>query len=97
MITAVQDRLVTTTVLADPRQRLDNPQPQLLPLLVLIHRNILNMPNTSQPSQELPLHKYRADRNDTIGRLVYNDNRVIGLGCGTHGIELRYPGIFSGI
>ena len=73
MITAVQDRLITTAVLADPRQRLNNPQPQLLPLLVLVHRNIFNMTNASQAPQELAFDKHRTNSDDTISRLVYDD------------------------
>ena len=70
MITAVQDRLITTTVLANPRQRLDNPQPQLLPLLILVHRNIFNMTDASQAPQELALDKHRTNSDDTTAENV---------------------------
>jgi len=50
LITTIQNRLITPLPLTHPRQRLNNPQPQLLPLNFSIHRNILNMPNTTQPT-----------------------------------------------
>jgi len=94
---AVQDCLITPDVLTDIRERLDNSQSQLLPLLLLIHRNVLNVPHASQAPQELAFDENTADSNDLVGPLVYYDDWVVCARGGTHGIELRDPGSFSGI
>ena len=52
----IQYRLITPDLLADMIQRLNNPQPQLLPLLILPHHDILDMPYTPQIVYELLLH-----------------------------------------
>jgi len=56
--------LVTPHLLRHMIQRLYNPQPQLLPLLILCDRNILNMPYQPQTVDEFTLDEDRASADD---------------------------------
>ena len=90
-ITTVQDGLIAPAVLADGRQRLNDPQSQLLPLLVLVHSNVLNVTDTPKAPQELALNEHTADSDYTVCVLVDDDELVVRSGCGPHGVELLDP------
>ena len=79
-IATVEDSLVAAAVLADPGQRLDDAQTELLPLLALVHGDIFDMPHTAKPTQELAFDEDGADRDDTVGRLVDDDDGVVCAG-----------------
>ena len=68
-VAAVQDGLVRSKALADTGQGLDDPQSQLLSLLGLVHRDILDMSHCSQTPQELLLHEHASSSNHLIIRL----------------------------
>ena len=77
------------------RERLDNPLTELLALLALVHRNVLNMSDAAKPAQKLALDKDGADADDAVGGLVDDDETVVGVGDGAHGVELVDPGGFA--
>ena len=91
IFTAIQNRLVTSTVLAYARERLDDPQPKFFALLRLVDGNIFDMANTTQPTDELALDKDRADGYDRVCILVDDDEGVVRAWEGSHGLELRCP------
>lgn len=66
ILAAVQDRLVCSAVLTDMCERIDDPQSQLLSLLLLVDRNVLDVPDGAQAPQELALHKHSTDSDDNI-------------------------------
>lgn len=74
------------------RERINDAYPQLLPLLLLIDRDILDVPHAPEPAQELALDEQRARADDAVRRLVHDDERVVRLRRGAHGLELRDPG-----
>lgn len=79
VITAVQDRLVCSEALADAGQGLNDPQPQLLALLSLIHRDILDMSYCPQTPQELLLHEHGPGTDHIIIRLGNDDDGEVYL------------------
>jgi hypothetical protein len=64
---AIQNRLITPRLLRHKVQRLDDPQTQLLALLVLRHRNILNVSDKPQLMDEFALDDQRAGAHDGRG------------------------------
>lgn len=70
---------------------MDDPQSQLLPLLLLVNCNIFNMPDASQSTQELSLDKDTPNADNTVGRFVDYNNGVVGARSVTHGRELSDP------
>lgn len=60
-------------------QRLNNPQPQLLPLLILRHRYILNMPHQPQVVDELPLHDERPRSHNRLRPVQHHEDEVVAL------------------
>ena len=97
MITAVQDRLITPAVLADRRQRLDDPQPELLALLGRVHGDVLDVAHAAEPAEELALDEDGADGDDAVGRAVDNDDGVVGARGRAEGVELRAPSVLAGV
>lgn len=91
VIAAVKDCLVAPAVLADIRERLDDPQPELLPLLALVDCDILNVADAAETSEELAFNEDAADGDDSVCRFVDDDERVVRVRCGAHGVELRLP------
>ena len=79
MVAAVQDRLVRSKPLADACQGLNDPQPQFLALLVLIHRDILDVSNGAQTPQELLLHENSPSTNHLVIGLRNDDDGEIDL------------------
>lgn len=79
VITAIQDRLVCSKTLAYTSQSLDDPQPQLLPLLILIHRDVLDVSHCPQTPQELLLHEHGPGTNHLIIRLGNDDDWKVHL------------------
>lgn len=73
MVTAIQNGLVCSKALANPGQGLNNSQPQLFALLILIHHDVLDVSHCSQTPQELLLHEHGPSTNHLIVRLG-NDN-----------------------
>lgn len=79
VVTAVQDGLVRSEGLADAGQDLDNPQTQLLALLSLVHRDILDVSDYSQTPQELLLHENGSSANHLVVRLGNDDDGEVHL------------------
>lgn len=79
LVAAVEDRLVTSTVLADPSQSVDYPYAELLSLLVCVYSDVFDMPYTAQTSEELPFDEDGANGDDAVCWLVDNDDRVVGV------------------
>lgn len=77
------------------RERLDDADAQLLPLLLLVDRNILDVPHAAEPAEELALDEQRAGADDAVRLLVDDDERVVRVRRGAHGIELGDPGGFA--
>ena len=94
-IATVEDSLVAAAVLADPGQRLDDAQTELLPLLALVHGDILDMPHTAESTQELAFDEDSADRDDTVRRFVNDDNGVVCAGSGAQRFELGKPRVLT--
>lgn len=94
VVAAVEDRLVAPADLADVRERLDDAQPELLPLLALVHRDVLDVPDAPEPAQELALREERADRDDAVRRAVHDDDGEVRRGQARRADrgELRAPG-----
>lgn len=79
VVAAVQDGLVRSKRLAHTGQGLDNPQTQLLPLLSLIHRDILDVSNGSQTPQELLLHEHGPGADHLVIHPGYDDDGKVHL------------------
>jgi len=79
VIAAVQDSLVCSKAFADPRQGLDDPKPQPLALLALIHRDIFDVSNGAQAPQEFLLHEHSPSGNHLVIGLRYYDDGEIRL------------------
>lgn len=78
-VTAIQDGLIATDGLGYTSESLNNSQSQLLPLLSLINGNILDMPNSTEISQELLLNENVPSCDNLVGALQNNDNREVRL------------------
>ena len=79
IVATVQDRLVTSLRLTNRRKRLYDPQPQLLSLHILIHRNILYVAYLTKASEELLLDKDTTDGDDLVcGFVDYDEGEVSG-------------------
>jgi hypothetical protein len=76
-LAAVQDGLVTPDLLSHEIQRLNDPQPQLLALLVLGHSDVLDVPNKSQLVDELALDDQRTGADDVLGGVEDGDQEVL--------------------
>ena len=73
---AIQDGLVTPDLLSHEIQRLNDPQPQLLALLVLGHSNVLDVSNKPQLVDELALDDQRTGADDMLGGVEDGDQEV---------------------
>jgi hypothetical protein len=67
IIATIQNTLITPRVLTDVCQRLNDPQTQLLPLLVLVHSDVLYVTDAAQPSKELALDEEGTDADNRVG------------------------------
>ncbi len=90
-IAAVQYRLVASTVLADVCQGLNDPQTELLSLLVLVDRYILDMSDASQATQELAFYEHASHTDDAVGCFIDDNNRIVCLWGSAHGVKLGDP------
>ena len=79
MITTIQNRLITPTPFTNTRQRINNPQPNLLPLLRLIDSDVFDVPDESQVAQEFPLDENTTGADDTVGLFVDYDDEEVGV------------------
>lgn len=75
-LAAIQDGLVTPDLLSYEIQRLYDPQPQLLALLVLSHSNVLDVSNKPQLMDELALDDQRTGADDMLGGVEDGDQEV---------------------
>ena len=82
MITTIQNRLITPTSFTNTRQRINNSQTNLLPLLRLIDGDIFNVADESQVTQEFPLDENTAGADDTVGLFVDDDDEEVGVCAG---------------
>ena len=55
------------------------------------------MADTTKTAEELALQEDCTDRDDTVGRLVDDDDGVVCAGGGAESFELGTPGLFSGV
>lgn len=94
-VTAVQDGLIAPAVLADPSQRLDDAQAYLLPLDILVHRDVLNVSDAPESTQELALNENTSDTDDPVCVTVDYDECVVGVRAVLLLVELRDPGLFA--
>lgn len=62
----IKTYLITSHLLRNKVQRLNNSQSQLLPLLIRRHGNILNMPDQTQLVYKLALNNQRARAYDLV-------------------------------
>ena len=92
VVAAVEDGLVAAADLADVRERLDDPQPELLPLLLLVDRDVLDVPHAPEPAQELALEEHAARADDAVRGRVNDDDGEVRLWRGLHRAELLAPG-----
>lgn len=77
-LTAVQDRFVTSDLLGNIVQRLYDPQPQLFPLLILVHRDVFNVSDSSHVVYELAFDNHGACAyHSRLG--VANDQNMVGI------------------
>ena len=75
-LAAIQDGLVTPDLLSHEIQRLNDPRPQLLALLVLGHSNVLDVSNKPQLVDELALDDQRTGADDMLGGVEDGDQEV---------------------
>src|ERR1700761_4079107 len=66
-LAAIQNTLVTTHLLGHRIQCLNNPQPQLLTLLVLCHGDVLNVAHEAHVVDKFPLDDHCAGAHDSGG------------------------------
>lgn len=55
------------------------------------------MPNAPEPAEELAFDEHAPDPDDRVSVLRDNDDGVVRPRAGAHGVELRLPGIQTGI
>ena len=79
MITTIQNRLITPTPFTNTRQRINNSQPNLLPLLRLIDSDIFDVSDESQVTEEFPLDENTTGADDTVGLFVNDDDEEVGV------------------
>jgi len=82
-LAAVQNRLITPDILGHKVQRLNDPQAQLLALLVLSHSNVLDVPHKPEIMNELALDDERARADDAGGR-IEDAKQVVRIGARRH-------------
>ena len=73
---ATQTHLIAPNLLRHKVQRLYNPQPQLLPLLIPRDCNVLNVSHTAQVVNKLPLHHQCACADNLVGAVQHNQDKV---------------------
>jgi len=66
-LATVKNALITTNLLGHGIQRLNDPQTQLLALLVLGHRDVLDMADKPHVVDELALDDDRSGSDDRVG------------------------------
>lgn len=96
-VTAVQDGLIAPAVLADPSQSLDDAQADLLPLDILVDRDVLDVSDAPESAQELALNEDTTDADDSVRVAVDYDECVVGVRAVLLLVELRNPGLFAGV
>lgn len=87
---AIQNRLITAHLLRHKVERLDNPQPQLLALLVLGHGNVLNVADETKLVDELALDDEGAGADDGVGGVGYAEEEVFVV-AGGHPVVAFVP------
>lgn len=93
LLTAVQDRLITPTPLANSRQGLDDAQAYLLALLLLVDGDVLDVADAAETAEELALDEDAADADDRVRGLVEQDDGVIRAGARALCMELCLPAL----
>lgn len=94
-VAAVQDGLVATVVLTDVCEGLYDAQSEFFALLALVDGNVLDVPDAAETTKELAFDEDGADTYDTVAGIVDDDEGVVCIGEGTHGMELVHPGCFT--
>lgn len=87
---AANTYLVAPDLLSDIIQRLNDPQTQLLPLLSLLDRNVLDVAHQTQRVDELALHD-QAPRAHDAARAVADDEQVVLVVACSHPVVALVP------
>jgi hypothetical protein len=88
---AVQNRLIAPAPFTEVRERLDDPEAQLLALLVLVYCDVFNVTNSAQTTKELALDKKRTRADNDVGLTVDNHQTIVGMRCGAQVLKLPTP------
>jgi hypothetical protein len=94
-LATIQNTLVAPHLLRHVVQRLYDSQSQLLSLLILRHRDVLNVSHQAHVVDEFALHDHGARADDGRGG-VEDDENVVGRGDGGHEGEVRGEGFVGG-
>jgi hypothetical protein len=97
MITTIQNRLITPLLLTNPRQSLNNPQPQFLSLHFRINSYILNMSNATQPSQKFMFEEDTSGSDDLVGWFVYDAESEVCVWGRAEEVEAGLVGCETGV
>lgn len=82
--------LITANLRSNIIQRLNNPQPQLLPLLSLLNSDVLDMPHETELMNKLALDNQAPRANDPIIAITHNEQVVLII-AGADPVEPRVP------
>ena len=98
-LTTIQYTLIAPNTLSHRIQRLYDPQPQLLALLILRDRDVLDVSDEPHVVDELALNNHGASADYCVGT-VEHDEHVVGIIAGAHEVvtcvELGFGGFTDG-
>ncbi len=97
LVTAVQNSLVTSFPFADGGESVDDLQPDLLPLLFLVDRDVFDVTNETKSTQKFTFDEDASDADDGVRCLVYDDQRVVRVWARALAVELLHPRLLSKI
>lgn len=87
-LTTVQNRLIAADLLRDKVERLNNPEPEFLALLILGDGNVLNVPDEPELVDEFALDDERARADDGVGAVGDAEEVVRVVARGHPGVAL---------
>lgn len=80
--------LIAANLLRNKIQGLNNPQTQLLALLILLHRNILDVAHHTEGVNKLALHEQATRPNDVVLAIAHDQHIVLVIAGGDPVIAL---------
>lgn len=95
LVTAIQYRLVAPSALADPRERIDDAQPNLLSLRSRVHGDVFDVPDFAEPAQKLAFNEDAPDADDAVRSAVEHNQRIVRVWRGLLLAELIDPRFFA--